>query len=658
MAAREASIKLTLNGGGFVSTMNQVMNETEAKAKRTGSAMKSAFSGTLSGAGSGMKKALGDMGSQVKNALTMGATLGGSIGLGMMVKQAIDLREKLRNVEFAINKAGKETVSWQSLMKDANAAADETGRSSTQMADAMAQIFEATGDADFARKSITTIGHTATATGKDFARLTDIAGMLFEKFGATPDTLPAMLAVVAEKTDAGGLALDAMREKFGLLAGEAIEAGFKGETGLSAVLGMLNALDDRLGEKSLPSFKKLFQVLKDGSSSLKSLSKESGIKFKADTTGLEKIRKLMETPKGRKALEEKLGGEQRVVFDELAKPFDEAFKAAKGNGAKTKEATTAGLAAFDKAMAAMADHSLEAGVVKKKSLERQKDDPMVAVNRAIERVAREFNKPEMIEAVDKLAERLPELAKGVVGAIDFITRRPKTAIALVVGGKLAVGAIEGALGKLGTNVGDSLAKKAPEWGAAFAAKVASDGGWLKLAGQFGLIAGAAFAATEIGKSLIDSSMDKDEKKTRGLADAAATAESMAKHGTGTEEERKAAAAELKQKIAAMEKDEPGLANKLFGSAANFVDPSVEHPMNAWVAQLDSARAALAQLEQSPVKAAQANDKLALSAERATRAIEKMGNAADDQEAPPGVPKGTSKGPGGVGNKGNTAGHAM
>lgn len=660
--AREASVKLTLNGGSFVTTMNQVMADTEKRASKTGahikSALKTGFSGTMGAAGGGMKSALSDMGSQLKNTMMMGATLGGSIGLGMMVKQAIDLREKLRNVEFAINKAGKETVSWQGLMQDAQAASDATGRSSSEMADAMAGIFEATGDADFARKSLTTIGHVANATGKDMARLADVSGMLFEKFGATPDTLPQMLAVVAEKTDAGGLALDAMKDKFGLLAGEAIDAGFKGEAGLAAVLGMLNALDDRLGEKSLPSFKKLFQVLKDGSGSLKGLEKASGIKFKADTSGLEKIRKIIESPKGRKALEEKLGGEQRVVFDELVKPFDEAFAAAKGQGAKTKEATAAGMAAFDKAMKAMADHSLTSDSIKKKSVERQKEDPMVAVNRAIERIAREFNKPEMVEAVDKLAEKLPELAKGVVGAIEFITRRPKTAAALLVGGKLALGAVEGVTTKVGSNIADSLGKKAPEWGAAFAAKVAADGGWMKVAGQFGLVVGAALAATEFGKSLIDASMDKDEKKKASLADAASTAESMAKHGTGTKEEREKAAADLRTKIQAMEKDEPGIANKLFGSMANFFDSSVEHPMTAWIAQLDSARAALQELETSPAKASQANERLALAADRATRAIEKMGGAADDQEAPPGTPKGTSKGPGGPRNKGNTAGHAL
>ncbi len=660
--AREANVKLTLNGGGFVATMNQIMADTEAKAKRTGSSLKSAlggaFKGTLGGAGGGMKKALSDMGGQLKNALTMGATLGGSIGLGMLVKQAIDLREKVRNVEFAINKAGGETTNWQELLGDVQRAADETGFASSKLADGLATIFEATGNADFAKKALIPIGQVARATGKDFDQLADVAGMLFEKFGATPDNILDMLTVVVEKTDAGGLALDSMKEKFGLLAGEAIEAGFKGEQGLSAVLGMLNSLDDRLGEKSLPSFKKLFQVLKDGSSSLKSLSKDSGLKFKPDETGLEKLRKIAGSDKGRKALEAKLGGEQRVVFDELMKPFDEAFKQAKDSGAKTKDARSAGLAAFDKAMADMAKHTLASGKIVASSAERQAGDPMVALNKATERIAREFQRPEMIEAIDKLAEKLPDRAKGVVGIVDFISKRPKTAAAIVIGGKIGLGALEGGMSKIGGNLAESLAKKAPEWGSAFAAKVASDGGWMKVAGQFGLIVGAAPAATEIGKALIDSSMNEDEKKKSAVADAASTAEAMAKHGTGTEEERKAAAEALRQKIDVMAKDGPGIANQLFGSMANFIDPSVEHPANAWIAQLDAARATLAELEQSPAKVKDANDKLAAATMRTAASLEKLGSVAETQEAPAGSPTGTSKGTGGPANRSNTPGHAM
>lgn len=683
MAGREANVKLTLDAGGFVSTFASHMSQVEARARQTegslkgsfGRAMKSLGAGTgeafksgFGGAKAGIKGAMGDIGSTVKQGFGVVAGLGGGIGMGMMIENAIDLREKVRNIEFQINKTGQATASWEDVMADVHSAAQETGYSSEEMADAFHSSFEGAGDADYASAAIRAAGNTARATGKDLGQLVDVTTMLYEKFGATPDTLPDMLAAVAEKTDTGGLALDSMREKFGLLAGEAVDAGFKGSAGISAVVGMLNALDDRLGEKSIPSFKKLFQTLKDGSSSLKDITKLSGgaVHFKEGETGLEKLHKIVGSDKARAALTQKLGGEQRVVFDELLKPFKAAFDEAKAHGATAKQATAKGLAAFDAAMSKMSEHTMTAASVQKRATEQQKDDPRIALKKAIDKVGQEFQKPEMIDAIDTLSEKLPQLAQGTSSAIDWIVKHPKEAVAGAVGAKIAVGGITGFAEKFTEKALSSAFSTA---GDAFVKKVVTDGGWGKLAGNFGMVAAGAFAAYEGGKSLIDDSLGADDKKRAALADLQGDAEAMAKHGTGTAEQRELVAEQLRARIAQMEKEGgPGIATRLFGGIANLVDPAhlnaqgqvegTEHPVNEWNKQLADAKAALEELEKSGTGTKNAQQKLADASMRAAAALERMSSAADAGGPDPGMPTGKSKGVGGPANRHNVPGHAL
>lgn len=665
--AKEANLKLTLNASGF----SQSIDGLKTKVRAFGGDVKKYLGGSFGqDAVAGIKGAggaLAQMGSQLKGQISMAATLGGAVGIGAMVKRAVEMREKVRDVQFQIEKAGKSTADWQGLMEDVHKAADRTGQSSGDLADILQSLHAATGDADFARAALEPIGHAAQASGQDVLKLGDAAQMLYRKFGANAETLPEMLAVFVEKSDAGGLSLDALGNKFALLAGEAEEAGFKGADGLSSLLGMLETLDSRVGEKAEPALKKMFQVLKTGSKDLKALGKESGIKFGADDTATEKLRKIMGSEKGRKKFAEKLGGESRVVFDELSEPFNKAFAASKAAGMKTAQATEQGLASFDASMELMSKRTLEYAKIVEESKAGQEEDPIAKLNKAVDKIAQAFTKPEMMDAIDKLSEMLPQLAQGLVKTLNFIVNNPLASGAMLVGGKMAMGAAGGFAGNVANRLGDKASEKgaklfgdiasgviAKDGAKRFAEAVATNGGWAKTAGQFGMIAGAALLAFQAGKEVIDNTLNTHFDDRAKTSDIINSAESMTNHGVGSEKDRRATAEALKARIAKMEKDGgPSVSAKLFGNMANTFGDA-KHPVTEFNEQLKRAKESLAALENS--KAAKGSDELGTAASKAAKGVETLANALSKVELPAGTPTGSSKGPGGPANKGNVPGH--
>src|SRR5574341_619949 len=309
--------------------------------------------------------------------------------------------------------------------------------------------------------------------------------------------MPEALTRFIEKTGVGGKSLDELGMKFGKMAGEASEAGFTGAEGISKLMGLMVALDDRLGEGLEPAFKKFFQTFEEGSASLKSLEKASGVKFKADTTAFEKVENLL-TGKGRKAVEMKLKGESRALFDELAKPFDEAFAAAKKEGKSTKEATKLAKDAFRNNLAAAGKSTMTFADVQKDFAVEIKD-PQEQIKRAMDKFMLAFSKPEMLEAIGKLAEQLPKLADGMAKLIDFAVEHPALAGAMFVGGKAAMGAVPAFGGTVAKELGGSAMKgimgtAGKQVGLDFASTVEKHGVWKTVAGTLGAAVGIAAAA--------------------------------------------------------------------------------------------------------------------------------------------------------------------
>jgi hypothetical protein len=417
-----------------------------------------------------------------------------------------------------------------------------------------------------------------------------------------------MMAAFIEKTDDGGASLDELGNRFALMAGEANEAGFKGTAGLSQLLGLVQSLNDRVGEKADPAMKKLFQTLKNGSSQLKELSKDAGIKFGPNDDAIGKIRKLLTTSRGRDALTQHLGGEARVVYDEIAKPFEEAFSAAKKSGKDTTKATKEGLDKFDAAMKEMAKTTLNANEVEKQAAARIKDDPKIKLQQAMENFEEALSTPEVYQAIDKLAASLPALASAVSKVVGFAVHSPYLAGAAAIGITGGGGFAKAAAGQMMLNIGKSFstqleAATAPVMksaGAKLAEAAAANPAMARAGGVLGQVAGAAIAAYagyELGKVIVDSII----KGKRDAQDA--TTGAQAAMGTGTSLADKQAALRKGKEAEADLADGPGIGESLLGGltvlgnkAGLVSDSDTKTAMNSHQADLDNVRKANRELE--------------------------------------------------------------
>lgn len=662
MAVREAGIRLTLDTAAFTRGMETI----GSKARQVGGKIKSGLSEGFKGVGGSALKAGSDsvkeLTGSIKSAIGNAAALGGGIGFGVLIKRASDLRSGMRDLAFAVNKTGKATADWQDMLANTNSAAQATGQSSDKLAQALAAMWEGGGDMDFAQKALIPIGHAAQASGKDVLRLANVATMLQEKFGATAENLPEMLAVVTQMTDAGGLSLDAMGDKFGLLAGEAVDAGFAGAEGMAGVLGMLNALDDRLGEKSIPAFKKLFQTLKDGSGSLKEISKASGLKL-GGMEGADKLRAIMGNDKARKAMTEKLGGEQRVVFDLLAKPFVDAAAEAKKNGAKGKEATQAGLRAFDEAMRGMGESTLKYQDLVEHSTAKQADDPQIKINKAVERLAAKFTEPKMMGAIDRLTELLPRVADGMADLLEFAMDHPLLAGGAYLAKTAGISAVGAGVGKVGENVGgalkSALAGQGKAWATDFAGSVKGSG-WASTAGKALGVAAAGIIAYEITTALIDARVEEKAKNQKEGVEAGIQAFNA--KNSGNVGEMQAAKAALEANIAKLKDEQSGmggafdtfmggLVTVMPGGDPNYVDPNIKALSDAQY-ELSKLNQAIAETTAKLQGAGKATDDMAGATKKAGQAA--SGAASAFYNVGGAVPtdttgNGVTKGPGGVAN---------
>lgn len=557
---REASVKLTLDNSQYIVNIRKAGDATDEAVK------KSHRSATALGAGiHGAKKGMEELGNKAREAAKIVGGLAAAFSVEEGVKKIIGLRETFKDLEFQMNKNGKANVTWQVLMKDAQDIARDTGQTTEKTAEAIGQIFTKTGDSKFALAAMDSVGKTATASGKDVMQLANVAQILKRKFGADLSTLPDMMAVFTEKTDAGGASLDELGNKFALMAGEANEAGFKGTAGLSQLLGLVQSLDDRVGEKADPAMKKLFQTLKSGSSQLKELSKDAGIKFAPSDDAMGKIRKLLTTSRGRDALTAHLGGEARVVYDEIAKPFEEAFSQAKKSGKDTAKATQEGLAKFDSAMKEMAKTTLTADEVERRAAARVKDDPKIKLQQAMEQFEEAISTPEIFAAIDKLAADLPALANAISKVVGFAVHSPYMAGAAAVGIAGGGGFARAAATQMVLNVGKSFSKQLSEATAPAqralgdgAAKALAENPALGVAGKVLGAAAAAYIGFEVGKMIVD----KIIEGKKADQDAAVAANLAQVKGVPLAD-KKAALAKAKESLSGLEEG-PGAGESLLG----------------------------------------------------------------------------------------------
>jgi hypothetical protein len=270
----------------------------------------------------------------------------------------------------------------------------------------------------------------------------------------------------------------------------------EGAEGFKQMLGILNYTDGAMGGvgKQVTGLSVAFTKLQQ-TTVLTKIAKDIGLNAEELTkqqSVIDRMRKIFAA--GEKGMQrfksEFKGPEATKMMLLLSEPFNKAVKDAKAAGKTPAEATKAGLEAFDRTMADMAKTNMKAADITGEAA-KQMELPQKKLVTAYEKVIQSFTKPEMVEALGNLAERLPKVADALVKIIDFVGKHPVLA---------ATGAMTL---KFGSAAIPAMVSSGVGFSKAAAPGLAAAGGKFGggASGKLGKVAGAAFglaAAASIG----------------------------------------------------------------------------------------------------------------------------------------------------------------
>lgn len=652
MAVREASIRVNMKSEGFLSGIRKMETVVSSAGKKMGAALGGPIKAGLKSA----KDAFKDLEDGLKDNIKTAATLGGAFAVGKFLTDAVQMQGVYRNIAHDVQKVDSSVKDWKDVQKMIEPIADKTGQSVADMAKVFDETFSATGDLEYTKGVIEAIGYASTVTGKEASKYGTLMQMANEKFGVGVEEAGDLIARLDKQLSIGGASIDDISGKFGIMATEAEDAGFKGANGMVRLLGLMGAVDNELGEKSAPALKAIFEKLKDNTAQSAALQKKGAFKFTANMDALDKIRETLKTAQGRKAAELTFTGDARRVYDSLIKPFDEGVDEAKKKGAKGKELIAAGMKKFDEAMKAMGSEGATYADLQAEANKRMEEDPALIMKKALNRMAVAFGNEKMMSSIERLAKVLPDVADWFVKIINWAMKNPMLAAGGFVGAKVGLSFGTGLLTDAGKRIGNTAVD-------ALLAKAKAEGPW-KSAGTAIGVAAAAYIAYEGGKMLIDELYKAKAKEQGEAAAAAAQAGGIA---AGNDEAAKVSElAKLRDQIDKAFKERgtitgsmKGAADVAFGSLADLgakmgLVEKVSKPTDA----LDTMIAAEKELSDSLIRQREAKlreltmtdkattglDALAKGAEALGKTLQQVGNNGGGGTSK-GPPKGLHTGPG-------------
>jgi hypothetical protein len=627
--------------------------DASSMASKAGAAIKRGLKGGLDSGLKGAGNAMKDLGSTLKTGIKTVATFGGAFSFGTAIAQGMSLQKTYKNLAFAISAGTGQAVKWTDVQRDVEATAKRWSQTNADVAQSFGALFEETGDADFARKAVEEVALASRASGKDMSVLTGIVGTLNEKFGIGADAMRSTLATVLQMGNKGGVSIEDMSEKLGLVGATAKLVGIQGEEGFAQIVGMLNTADDVTGnfKKGLAAVNGVLEQMADPDK-LKAMEKVlgGGIKLR-DKKGMptpDALSKIMQATGGKEGQLAKLfSGEPLKLITAFGKKYQAAFASTEGDvKAKTKAATMA----FEKSLKESGKATLSAAKIEEEA-KKNLEDPQARLNEAMNKMAAEFSKPQMIDALKKLAELLPKMAEKMAQLVDFAMKNPKLAAAMAGGAHVGLGALgeigSGAMRGIGSGItrgiGSALAGGGKAFARAFMESATAGGGGPAAWGKtFASIAGplvAAAIAFELGKAALDKAMGEDLGKVTDVEGASA----VAKAATATkvsDESKRAAAKKLRDSIAASEAEMPTYATIGLSKIASAVTGGeVKDVVQRREETLAGAKKQLAELEASFGSSKKGSDDMAQAARQAAQELKKI--------KAPGAPD-PSKGPMGGG----------
>lgn len=529
MAERAAKVRLELHSAGFLTMMRQV--ERSAKElgdhiEDIGEASASAdrkvtpLMGSLKKGAGAAKDSMVELGRQLKSTLAQAATLGGALGVGAAVKEATDLQQQYRNVAFSLELASGKAVEWQQVQRAVEDAADQTAQRLGPLTGAF-DVLARAGGLDFAKQQLELVGTAATATGNDVALLANLAGDLRQKFGLSGEAMKGAFASVLEAGAKAGITGEQLGDEMGSIASAGQAAGLKGAEGLNVLLATLSKVRPKVKDiaEAGQGIEQTFERLSDPGF-FQNIEKAAGVKLRVDvesTDVTERLRKVLGA--GVKARAELFaattGREELAALKALADPFTEAFETARAAGDGVTEATKKGIDAYDAALKKAAESTGDFAKLQKQATDNL-DDPKRQLDQAINNFTKAFQKPEAIEAINKLAKAMPQFADLLADVVSFGTSHPLLTGAGFIGAKVggaAVGSMAGDLagglfsraGGVGTKIGESA-------GDSLVTTASKHSGWAGVGASIGATAAAAIAA-----AVVVDQAGKLEKETGGQA---------------------------------------------------------------------------------------------------------------------------------------------
>lgn len=601
MGDKDARVRLNLSAAGFLTAMQQLQKQGEEFAKAVegiGEASEKSsrktsgfFAAVKAGAG-GAARGVSELGQHLKSVLTTAATLGGSLSIAGGIREAQALQSSYKDLAFAISRGTGAAYSWQQVQGDIEVVSGKWKRSNREVQQSYADIFQETGNLEFSKRAIDAVGQAANVTGKSTELWAHIAGTLGEKFDIGASGIHDGMATIVDRVNQGGISAEELDTGLARVGASAQQLGYKGKAALEMVLGGLNMADQAIGppRQKLIALGNLLEQLADPEKA-KEIQKTLGVSLldaKGEIKGGALDRILAKTRGKQSELAKVFSGGELKLVTTYGREFEKGFDAAKGS-LQTK--TAAGLEALHKALEVAGKGTMSAAELQEKANERNKDAQR-NLQSAMNDFVKAFERPELVHAVDQLAAQAPRLAATLGRLVEFTAAHPAAAAAAVVGGYAAKGAL--------TAVVTKISDEAMDRGGKLLGK-GLEGSW----SAGGKVAGAAFvvaagaAGYEIGKQLADYFLNKDQARLDKTGDLASTAEAMVKHGTGTPEQRKQAAAALRAQIADMEKEGPSTYTETIGAyAAKFAgDPELD-PRVQRARAIANAKAQLAALEGS------------------------------------------------------------
>ncbi len=561
MAEREAAIKLTMDDGQASTAMARLGDQVD-KAGKKGQRGMALFGRGIDGA----KRSMVGLAGKVRNVTSMVAGMGAAFIAANSAKSAIDLQEQYETLAFKVQTATGQLTKAADIQDIVGQSAALTARRSEEMTKAFGEVFGATKNLEFAKAVMADIGTTATATGASVATVATVAQQMQRKFGITADQVGESMAQIFEGAQQGGPSFEQLAGVIDVMGANLIQAGIKGKRGMDFLLGSLNATDAEFGDlgKQVAGIQNLFVKL--GSSNiLEKLAKGAGLKGEDlidDKDAISRLMKILKTgEKGLAGLKATFVGpeEQKALRVLFTDPFEKALERAKQGGLKGKEATEQAVRILEEQIGKFGKTTLTAADLQKRAAERA-TEPAARLRMAQEKLTEAFGQPEIIDAIDALAESLPMLASLFANFVKFIAKNPVLSGALGVGGIAAKGFVTGMMQSIITGHMTGGANAAASIKTAhIAGGLTMKGSLLRNAGAFGAIAGAAMLAISLGREAIDSAVDEKGATTSGLAVARAQAASR----TGGVQKNQKEADKLAKAIKAKQSNQGGFMNALF-----------------------------------------------------------------------------------------------